>query len=69
MSLQGTLVSKRFLPAYLMVLERSMRSPGLVSFAFYSGGIKKPKKEKEKEGKRHSQAVIHFKNYIQLQST
>lgn len=36
MPLQGTLVSKGFLPAYIMVLERTARPPGLVPFVFYS---------------------------------
>lgn len=61
MPLQGTLVSKGFLPAYIMALERSARPPGLMPFVFYS---------EKKGGKRHSQAIIHFKKKsLQLQST
>lgn len=52
MPLQGTLVSKGFLPAYIMVLERSARPPGLVPFVFLF---------RKKKGKRHRQAIIKKK--------
>lgn len=48
--LQGTLVSKGFLPAYLMKLELSVRSPRHVPFVFYSGEKKKKEIGKKKKG-------------------
>lgn len=47
--LQGTLVSKGLLPAYLMELELSVRSPGHGPFTFNS--------EKEKIGKEKKRAT------------